>query len=330
MAIDLPVLTFNLELQRERQDITQSDWNVIYDVIKDFVHSTLHPILCFQSITPSVESRLHSFLNSVNYTMITTHYDIKKVSHGIGIAFSNNLYTLKEIQTHRLGDVVEEIYGANDDDLNDLPPGAIDCFKWITRFMDRFAFINSVWERSTKCNHKILGLQLHRKNKVREDPFWIWTCDLPIDQDVNSVFAMTMIRIVCTRKSFYPFILTGGFNFQPDSIIYRMIRSDNSVKQVLAPQLNIETHSFSLREFDPVKDTIPLYSTFSRLNQTPDPITRIARIDGLGTVKETTDYILVSFNHKVVSSNEIDIFDTNKFDESHTLIHLPIKSMIIV
>lgn len=339
----IPVITFNLETNVEcllNSEISQHNWNVIYDVLKNTILEHTRPILCFQSISPSIESRLHSFFNINGYTMITTHYDIKNINYGLGIAFSNQSYRLKEIQTHRMSDVIQELYGKPEYPKDD--PLEVRCLQSITRFIDRFLYINSMWERAIKYKHRILGVQLQHKDKSKKDPFWIWTCDFPTDPDVNMVYTMTMIRIVSTRKRIFPFILAGCFNFDHDSTTYRMVQGDNMTKDILVKEFNIEPQPFTMKKFDPILDTHCLSDTFKMFNHNMIndheninecgnnySITRIQNIKNIGIVKETTDYIFIKSVHKVLYYQTIDIFDHDKFDSLHQLIHLPIKSVIV-
>lgn len=248
MSEEIPIVTFNLSLDQYKlknntHDINY-DWVTIENILHKNINNTTSCIFCVQGVDTQIESKLHSFFNKANYCFITCHYDIKKIGHCIGIAFSNISYRLIHSEIIRLGDLVNIFYGINEYDI--IPKRGI--LDYISDYMDNFRLIDSVWENCIKNNYKILGIQLKYKNGF----FWVWTCDLPEEPTMNIVYALTMIREISLKIPRYYFVIAGTFNFSHDSDAYNMICGDDIRKCTINETLHIEPHPISKRNSIPV------------------------------------------------------------------------------
>lgn len=327
MSVEVPIVTFNLSLDPYRINTNNTshninyDWLVIQDILCRNINNTTNCILCFQDIDQQIESKLHAFFSKVNYCFITCQYDIKKLGNSIGIAFSHISYNLVETQVIRLGDVVNEIYGLHEEDI--VPRQGLwnKIYGYLYDYMDNFRFMDSVWSNTIKNNYKILGIKLKYKNGF----FWVWTCNLPEEPNMNVVYAMTMIRIIALKTSRLAFVIAGTFNCHHDSDSYNMICGDDDTKKTISDRLGIEPHPFSNKKFIPSVDTIPMYSSFKVLER-KEPITHEQNIKGIGIARDTTDYIFTHYGVKIVKVEKNDIFNNELYSDKHILTHVPIIS----
>lgn len=239
-------------------------------------------IICLQEVSSDWAGLLYVYFISKNYYFIPILYGNKFNGYmGVATAFPIDDYHLEKVELPRIADTKY------------IPPIATKNLlqKIIIYFKKLFGLIKETeWDKSLNRNNKMVIVQLKEKNG-NKNSFVVGNYHMPCEFRLPKVMVIHSCLAAQYVQSFskgLPHILTGDFNFQPGSTMYRIITEGN-----------VESNNIHLPKPLPGDNWKPILNNPFRsayklkLNKEPD-FTNNARIKDSEPFIDTLDYIFLS------------------------------------
>lgn len=240
-------------------------------------------IICLQEVSTDWAGKLYVYFLSKKYYFIPILYGNKFGGYmGVATAFPIDEYHLEKVELPRIADTKYIPQTSNSQTFFE---------KILTFFKNLFGFTKETeWDKSMSRNNKMVLVQLKERNNDGNS-FVIGNYHMPCEFKLPKVMVIHSSLAAQYVQSFskgLPHILTGDFNFKPDSTMYRIL-TEGKVEQ---DNSELPTQLIG-DDWKPTLDK-PFRSAYKlKYNKEPD-FTNNARIKDSEPFIDTLDYIFLS------------------------------------